>query len=98
MTVGSFCLGRASRRERECGVFGSQEAAVSGETAAYNEPVLTEGLTALLLYKEGAEEITEVEKFGGAKTPVGLKFGGKVATLVGTAGVRLENDELWGAL
>jgi hypothetical protein len=79
-----------------CGGLGSQEAAVTGTTAAYDVPVLTEGLTGLLEYKEGAEEITEVEKSGGAKEPVGLKFGGKAATLNGIADVWLENDELWG--
>ena len=69
---------------------------VTGTTAALDEPTLVEALAGLLLYRKGANEITEVEKFGGAKEPVGLKFGGNAATLEGTAEVSLVNDDLWG--
>jgi hypothetical protein len=78
------------------GIIKEANAEVTGTTAALDEPTLVEALTGLLLYRKGANEITEVEKFGGAKEPVGLKFGGNTATLEGTAGVSLANDDLWG--
>lgn len=81
---------------KECGLFGTQEAEVKGSTAMYDEPVLVEQLTGLPLFKEGTEEIREVEKFSGAKELIGLKFGGEPATLTGTAGARLVSDQNWG--
>jgi hypothetical protein len=79
-----------------CGGFGSQTATVTGTTAAYDEPLLTEKVTGLLLYLVGTEEIKEVEKSGGAKQVVGLEFGGNPATLEGTAEVLLVSKEPWG--
>lgn len=80
----------------ECGLLGSQEATVTGTTAALDTPVLTEAETGNLVYKEGAEEITEILHLDGKALKVGLKFGGNVATLDGEATVSLVSKEPWG--
>jgi len=71
-------------------------AEVTGNAAALSEPEKIDALKGLLLFKEGAEEITEVEKSTGAKTKVELKFDGNKATLEGATLVALVSDELWG--
>jgi|HubBroStandDraft_2_1064218.scaffolds.fasta_scaffold127479_2 hypothetical protein len=72
------------------------QAKVTGNAAALSEPEKVDQLKGLLLFKEGAEEITEVEKSTGAKTKVELLFAGNKATLEGATLVALVSDELWG--
>jgi hypothetical protein len=81
----------------ECGAFGNQTAEVEGTTAALVSPEKTEAVAGSLIYSESSsEEITEIEKHSGTKETVGLKFGGKKATINGTAEVELLSKEKWG--
>jgi len=84
--------------DKECGIFGNTNAEVTGTTVALASPENTDQLFGKLIWKAGAEEITEVEKRGGEKAKDGLLFAGNTASLEGTAEVWLENDELWGIL
>jgi hypothetical protein len=80
---------------KECGAFGSQEAKVEGTSAALDSPEKVEQVSGNLVWNE-AEEITKVKTFAGTEPTVGLKFGGKAATLNGEASVELVSKENWG--
>ncbi len=82
---------------KECGIFGSTNAEVTGTTVALASPENTDQLFGKLTWNK-AEDITEVEGRDGTKRKDGLKFAGNPATLNGTAEVWLETDELWGIL
>src|SRR6202035_1140809 len=79
---------------KECGIFGSTEGKVEGNSAALGSVGKAKAQT--LTWVEGAEEITKVKKFGaGGEATVGLKFGGKVSSLEGVAAVELVSGEEW---
>lgn len=93
---------------KECGAFGTQKAEVTGTTAALDSPEKVEQATGTLIFKAGAEEITEVgclketttctgaEKKAPFRQKVGLKFGGNAATLEGESEVSLVSGQSWG--
>ena len=80
---------------KECGIFGTTEGKVEGNSASLNsegEAVVQTGT-----WVEGAEEITKVKLNSGAEVEVGLKFGGNKSTLQGISEVELTTKEKWGA-
>jgi hypothetical protein len=80
---------------KSCGALGSQEAKVEGMSAALVSPEKKEEVVGLLVYNE-KEEITKIKKSTGTEEEVGLKFGGKKATINGEAEVELTTKEKWG--
>jgi hypothetical protein len=80
---------------KSCGIFGSHEAKVEGTSAALVGSEKTEQVAGVLDWNESAE-ITEVEKLGGAKATVGLKFAGNPSKINGEAEVELVSKEKWG--
>jgi hypothetical protein len=69
----------------KCGIFGTQSATVEGTTAAATSPEGVFEPEGTLAWKEGSEEITEIEKANGTKERVELKSSGKKASLNGEA-------------
>ena len=51
----------------KCGIFGSQKAEINGTTAALIVPEAVEGIALTWVWREGAEEITEIERHNGEK-------------------------------
>ncbi len=80
----------------KCGILGNQTATVEGTTAAF-VPSEAESVLGMLAWNE-KEEITEIEKQGGAKATVGLTSDSKLATLNGEATVELVSGLKWSAL
>jgi hypothetical protein len=70
---------------------------VTGKAAALNGSQEVEQKTGSLLFKEGAEEITEVETSTGAKAKVELTDAGNRMTLEGESVLELVSKEVWGA-
>jgi hypothetical protein len=70
---------------------------LAGNAAALNVSQEVEQKTGSLLFKEGAEEITEVETSTGAKAKVELKADETKATFEGESVLELVSKELWGA-
>jgi hypothetical protein len=70
---------------------------LTGNAAALNGSQEVEQKTGSLLFKEGSEEITEVETSTGAKAKVELKTAGSKATFEGESALELVSKELWGA-
>jgi hypothetical protein len=80
----------------KCGVFGSQSATVEGTSCALI-PSSEEAVEGMLDWSEKSE-ITEIEKQGGPKQPCGLTSDKKLATLNGSALVKLVSGLKWSAL